>query len=177
MGCRPRLQKNLSGTRRYQAVPGGTKRYDRAPFSTPNFVFRVLTVPLRGNTRQYPVPHAGRTPVHFLAAYCRLTVRLLPRNQFSCRVKPRNALAFGVHASGPKPRASCLPIQLSKNPLRHRCTMPAFTAHGLPLTAHFPGASSCPWRLCTSTNAIHSRTKFSPVKFFCAFCVLCVPCG
>jgi hypothetical protein len=39
-------------------------------------------------TRQYPaIPGNTRTMVQFLAAYCRLTVRLLPRIQFSCRIK------------------------------------------------------------------------------------------
>jgi hypothetical protein len=39
-------------------------------------------------TRQYPaIPGNTRTKVQFLAAYCRLAVRLLPRNQFSCRIK------------------------------------------------------------------------------------------
>src|SRR3984957_1281220 len=39
-------------------------------------------------TRQYPaIPGNTRTMAHFLAAYCRLTVRVLPRIQFSCRVK------------------------------------------------------------------------------------------
>lgn len=39
-------------------------------------------------TRQYPaIPGNTRTKVQFLAAYCRLRVRLLPRILFSCRVK------------------------------------------------------------------------------------------
>jgi hypothetical protein len=39
-------------------------------------------------TRQYPaIPGNTRTMTQFLAAYCRLTVRVLPRIQFSCRIK------------------------------------------------------------------------------------------
>jgi hypothetical protein len=47
--------------------------------------FRISTGPA---TRQYPaIPGNTRTKVQFLAAYCRLSVRVLPRNQFSCRIK------------------------------------------------------------------------------------------
>ena len=55
------------------------------PFRTPISAFQISPGPA---TRQYPaIPGNTRTLAHFLAAYCRLTVRLLPRNRFSCRVK------------------------------------------------------------------------------------------
>jgi hypothetical protein len=45
-------------------------------------------------TRQYTAISGNtRTKVQFLAAYCRLSVRLLPRIQFSCRVLPPPSLA------------------------------------------------------------------------------------
>ena len=45
-------------------------------------------------TRQYPaIPGNTRTLAQFLAAYCRLSVRVLPRNQFSCRIKSPSSLA------------------------------------------------------------------------------------
>ena len=104
IGCRLRLQKNLSGPRRSQADLCGPKRTGRAEvagrqpprgvadsqFRTPHFAFRISPGPA---TRQYPaIPGNTRTKVHFLAAYCRLTVRLLPRIQFPCRVLPAHLL-------------------------------------------------------------------------------------
>jgi hypothetical protein len=49
--------------------------------STPQPPTIFPQVPLRGNIRQYPaIPGNMRTLAQFLAAYCRLSVRLLPRN-------------------------------------------------------------------------------------------------
>ncbi len=71
------------GPRRSQAVPAGTaaavwvpalqRVRPLIPHFTPHSAFRISQVPLRGNTRQYA--DAGQ----FLAAYCRLSVRVLPR--------------------------------------------------------------------------------------------------
>ncbi len=75
-------------------------------------------------TRQYAAISGNkRTEVQFLAAYCRLSVRLLPRNQFFCRLLPPSLSSsvgapvsdpadFGLwtqlpHAPGPVPVLNC----------------------------------------------------------------------
>ena len=79
-------------------------------------------------TRQYPaIPGNTRTMTQFLAAYCRLTVRVLPRIQFSCRVKSPLSFAFATLS-----RCNDLtPNRLSMNP-RQRLLL--LTAYGSPLT-------------------------------------------
>jgi hypothetical protein len=97
---------------RYQAVPAGTKRYDRRRWIGERMRPRVLWLAPPSSTQILPIPHSAwcqsgrtefstgpttrqypaipgntRTLAHFFAAYCRLTVRVLPRNQFSCRIK------------------------------------------------------------------------------------------
>jgi hypothetical protein len=104
-------EKNLSGTRRYQAVPAGTKRYDGSSLTGRSAVllpgFWALDLGLWAaffspgpTTRQYPaIPGNTRTTTQFLAAYCRLTVRVLPRIQFSCRIKSPDRPSFSSSSS------------------------------------------------------------------------------
>jgi hypothetical protein len=61
-------------------------RVSPSPFRTSHFTLQIFLGP---TTRQYPaIPGNTRTKVQFLAAYCRLSVRVLPRIHFSCRVLP-----------------------------------------------------------------------------------------
>ena len=120
-----RGEKNLSGPKRTYADRSGPTR----PIPHSEFCL----VPVRKDrispgptTRQYPaIPGNMRTKVQFLAAYCRLSVRLLPRNQFPCRIKPRNVTSprFAM-APSHMPRAFRFNCQRTCS-RRHKCSTTA----------------------------------------------------
>jgi hypothetical protein len=102
-------EKNLSGTRRYQAVLAGTTRHDdRLDLRASRRLRPLLSfvcfcgISLGPTTRQYPaIPGNMRTKDDFLAAYCRITVRVLPHNRFSCRIKSAPRQESSARPEGP----------------------------------------------------------------------------
>ncbi len=122
---------------RSQAVPGGLMRTEAVrpvPFRAPHPALRISHGPI---TRQYAAISGNkRTKVQFLAAYCRLSVRILPRNLRLVRICSLGAgLGPGAGPEGPSRLASS--DSIVKEPASRRYTPRAFTAHGLPLAAHY----------------------------------------
>ncbi len=109
-----RGEKNLSGPRRYQPVRSGTT----GVFQLWTLGFGLWTQHSNHQlfspgpiTRQYPAISGNkRTRAQFLAAYCRLSVRLLPRILRLVRIcspsRPREGWHVAVPNIGPGPRTS-----------------------------------------------------------------------
>ncbi len=113
-------------------------------------------------TRQYAAISGNkRTKAQFLAAYCRLSVRVLPLNQFLCRVKPLKvrSSSFSLPTPRPMPRAFRFNCQRTRSASMHDAWVSCSR-----LTAY----SSLSWGILlpTNTDSQNNTLLLFFVKFF-----------
>jgi len=140
-----RGEKNLSGTRRYQAVPAGTTRYARQffPLSSGNKIYKLIM-------REYAgISGIKREVAHFPPAYSHLIPLKLPPIPTFDRISPLRiwSSSFSLFCSAPDSIVKELALR--------------------PMTLDFG-----PWILDKSESAhLHQRPRLYPKSRFCQILV------